>query len=32
MSDPLKAAKVNAGTWTMFEDTTSSDGMNQVVK
>ena len=32
MKGPLKAAKVNAGTWTMFEDITSSDGMNQAVK
>jgi hypothetical protein len=32
MSGPLKAATVNAGTWTKFEDITSSDETNQVVK
>jgi len=32
MSGPLTVVTVNAGIWTVFEDITSSDGMNQVVK
>ena len=32
MSGPLKAAEINAGTWAIFGDITSSDEINQVVK